>query len=152
VTQGDASAVESDASMPLKPHAATDHEPGKSSDGLRTAVTVGASLAIVLGAFFLFAWMMRRASPGGMGTLPVEAFEVVGRASLANRQQVQLLRCGNRLLLVAVGHSASGGRVQTLTEITDPQEVNDLLRLCHPNRVATAKPRSAVRKTEGRDE
>ena len=66
------------------------------------------SLALVLGIFFLVVWLFRRALPQGRGVLPPEAFEVLGRAALANRQQAQLLRCGNKLLLVCVGAAGRG--------------------------------------------
>ena len=52
--------------------------------------------------------------------------ELLGRAPLAGRQTMQLIRVGNRLLLVAL--SASGA--ETLTEITDPVEVEHLAGLC----------------------
>ena len=55
----------------------------------------------MLGIFFLVVWLLRRASPRGPAALPGEAFEVLGRAPLANRQQAHLLRCGNKLLLVS---------------------------------------------------
>jgi flagellar biogenesis protein FliO len=148
------SAVEGDsASMPLKPHASADREAGKTSDGLRTVVTVGGSLAVVLGVFFLVAWFMRRASPGGTGTLPAEVFEVLGRAPLASHQQAQLLRCGNKLLLVAIGGSGTSIIAKTLTEITDPQEVAHLVHLCRPTHGngSSKTYRQAARQTGGRD-
>jgi flagellar biogenesis protein FliO len=81
--------------------------------------------------------MLRRTSAAGFGSLPCEAFEVLGRAALANHQQVHLLRCGAKLLLVSV--TAAGA--QTLTEITDPAEVERLAGLCRqarPSGAATA--------------
>ena len=75
-------------------------------------------------------WLLRRASPPGAGLLPAEAFEVLGRAPLANRQQAHLLRCGNKLLLV----SASAAGTEPLAEITDPAEVDRLTSLCRQSR------------------
>ena len=72
--------------------------------------------------------------PQGRGILPAEAFEVLGRSPLANRQQAQLLRCGNKLLLVCVG--AAGA--ETLTEITDPAEVERLVETCRRGRSGAA--------------
>jgi len=100
-------------------------------------VTVGSSLAVVLGLFFVVAWAMRRAVPGGSVVLPSEVVEVLGRAALAGRGQVTLLRCGNKLLLVSVSQTG----VETLTEITDPDEVNRLAGLCrqaHPGSTTAA--------------
>jgi hypothetical protein len=83
-----------------------------------------------------------------MGSLPSEVFEVLGRAPLANHQQAQLVRCGSKLLLVSV--NATSGGVRTLTEITDPAEVDRLIDLCRQvrgSRAATA--RQACRQAEG---
>ncbi|MEX0711129.1 MAG: flagellar biosynthetic protein FliO [Pirellulales bacterium] len=90
------------------------------------------SLALVLGLFFITAWALRRAVPGACPALPAEVIEVLGRTALAGRQQAYLLRCGNKLLLV---HLAAGS-AETLTEITDPLEVDRLAGLCrqaHPH-------------------
>jgi len=87
--------------------------------------TVG-SLAVVIGLFLIVVWGMRRALPGHVATLPKEVVDVLGRAALASRQQVYLLRCGNKLLLVAVTPAG----VETLTEIVDPFEVDRLAGLC----------------------
>jgi flagellar biogenesis protein FliO len=104
---------------------------------LPSVVTVAGSLALVLGIFFLVAWGMRRASPAGGTALPGEVFEVLGRAAMASRQQVHLLRCGNKLILVSVTTAGA----ETLTEITDPAEVDRLAGLCrqaHPNSATAA--------------
>ena len=95
-------------------------------DGLTPLLTVASSLAVVLGIFFLVAWGMRRAAPRGWAALPGEVFEVLGRAPMANRGQVQLLRCGNKLLLVSVTTTGA----TTLTEITDPVEVDRVAGIC----------------------
>jgi flagellar biogenesis protein FliO len=125
-----ASAVEGNSiSMPLKPPGPTDREVDK-PNGLRTAMTVGGSLAVVLGVFFLVVWLMRRTSSGGVGTLPAEVLEMMGRAPLAGHQQVQLIRFGGKILLVAIGSSGAGSSAQTLTEITDPKEIERLVGLC----------------------
>ncbi len=92
-----------------------------------TAVgTVVSSLAIVLGMFLAFVWCSKRFAPAGSAQLPKEAVELLGRTPLAGRQTMQLIRVGNRLLLVAM----SPGGAETLTEITDPVEVEHLASLC----------------------
>ena len=78
-------------------------------------VTGAASLGIVLGLFLLVAWAVRRGMPRNAALLPREAVEVLGRAPLVGRQQVHLVRCGNKVLLLSV----SAASVETLTEITD---------------------------------
>jgi len=109
--------------------AAGARTPGR-PNGLSPLITVSGSLGVVLGLFLLVAWMMQRAVPGGSVLLPKEVVEVLGRATLAGRGQVHLLRCGSKLLLVCV--SPTG--IETLTEITDPDEVNRLAGLCGQGR------------------
>jgi flagellar biogenesis protein FliO len=102
---------------------------GEKSSGPRTMgaiVSVIASLAIVLGLFFVVAWMMRRTLPASTRRLPDDVVETLGRAPLAGRQQMHLLRFGNKLLLVCV--SPTG--VDTLAEITDPMEIERVTELC----------------------
>lgn len=97
---------------------------------LPSILTMVIGLGAVLGLFFGMTWLMRRARPQGIALLPADVLQVLGRAPLAAKQQVQLLRCGNKLLLVAV--SMHG--LETLTEITDPIEVDRLAGLCEQNR------------------
>jgi flagellar biogenesis protein FliO len=90
-----------------------------------------AALAVVLGVFLAGAWALRRAMPSAGNRLPADVVEVLGCTPLAARQFAHLVRCGNKLLLV---HLAPGS-VETLTEITDPAEVDRLAGLCrqsHP--------------------
>lgn len=93
----------------------------------QTLGTVGGSLALVLGIFLLFAWLLRKHMPAGAAPLPKEAVEMLGRAPLLGRQQLSLLRVGNKLVLLAV--SPLGG-TEAITEITDPAEVDRLIGLC----------------------
>lgn len=100
-------------------------------------VTVAASLGIVLGLFLLVVWVMRRGMPKNVPILPREALEVLGRAPLVGRQQVHLVRCGNKILLLSV----SPGGAETLSEITDPIEVDRLAGICqqaNPNSVSSS--------------
>jgi flagellar biogenesis protein FliO len=88
-------------------------------------IAVMASLAVVIGLLFVVLWVMRRAIPGGARKLPTDVLEVLGYSPLGNRQQMQLLRLGNKLLLVSV--TATGA--ETLTEVTDADEVEHLSNL-----------------------
>lgn len=95
--------------------------------GASSVVTIVASLAIVLGLFFLAAWVLRRTTPGQSPLLPAEAFEVLGRAPLVHRQHVTLIRLGAKLVLICITpHGA-----ETLAEVTDPIEVDRLAGICH---------------------
>ena len=129
-------------------------EPGadaeRASSGLPSMITVVGSLVLVLGVFLFGVWLFRKTTPAGFGVLPIEAFESLGRARLTTRQQVHLLRCGNKVLLVAVGVASA----ETLTEITDPEEVERLVELCRRPRSggAAAAFRQVFRREEGHDE
>jgi len=123
--------------VPLSPQGQSDRDGSGGPTGLTSLVTAGGSLALVLGIFFLVAWGMRRVRPASMMALPGEVFEVLGRAPMANRQQVHLLRCGSKLLLVCVTPTGT----ETLTEIVDPMEVDRLAGLCrqtHPGSATEA--------------
>jgi flagellar biogenesis protein FliO len=98
---------------------------GKSYSPPSIAALAG-GLGVVLGVFLLIAWLLRRTAPRSLMRLPGEAFEVLGRAPLADRQNVHLLRCGNKLLLVSTNPAGT----ETLTEITDPSEVDRLAGIC----------------------
>lgn len=91
-----------------------------------SAITVSASLAIVLGLFFVLVWITRRNSPRSSTMLSSEVVQVLGRVPLCGRQQMHLVRIGGKLLLVAVTPTGA----ETLTEVTDPQEVDQLAALC----------------------
>ena len=104
----------------------TGHNRTPRIGGLPSLVPVASSLGVVLGLFLVVAWAVRRTAPGGAVVLPSEVVEVLGRSALAGKAQVHLVRCGNKLLLVSL--SPTG--VETLTEITDPEEVSRLAGLC----------------------
>lgn len=89
-------------------------------------VTVLGSLLLVIGLFLLFSLVLRKVSPTGMRNLPKEVFESLGRATLTPKIQLQLLRLGNRLVLVSV--TLDG--VSAIAEITDPDEVMTVLGMC----------------------
>ena len=120
-------------SLPLAGPDAAGSSHGKLAATGGIASLVG-SLALVLGLFLLVAWMLRRTAPKSSAALPREAVEVLGRAPLAARLYVHLVRCGNKMLLVSV----TPGGAETLTEITDPVEVDRLAGLCEQNRTGSA--------------
>jgi len=89
-----------------------------------------ASLAAVVGLFLLVAWIMRRAAPRATQSLPSDVVQVLGRAPLAARNMMHLVRIGSKLILI----SLNGQSVATLTEITNPQDVEQLLARCERSR------------------
>ena len=91
---------------------------------------VFSSLAIVLGGYFGFVWLMRKVNPAGSLGLPQEVVEVLGQTSFGGKKNLQLVRLGSKLLLLM--NSAEG--TKTIGEITDPAEVEYLASLCGAGR------------------
>jgi flagellar biogenesis protein FliO len=114
--------------------------PGPRSNGTRqtlaspTPTTLLAALGGVLGLFLLLALLVRRGLPRGSVLLPSQAVEVLGRTPLVGRLQMHLVRCGNKIVLLAI--SPTG--VDALAEITDPQEVDRLAGICAQSDPASA--------------
>ena len=119
--------------LPLRgstnPQRLTQESSGKNS-GKRATTTVLGSLSVVLAAFFVLVWLSRKTAPKGLAPLPGEVFESLGRAPLTARQQMQLIRLGNKLVLLSVTPTGA----ETLTEITNIDEVNRLTGLCQQTR------------------
>jgi len=84
------------------------------------------SLAVVLGLFLLSAGLVRRGARKSNGRLPEEVVSVLGRVPLAARQFAELIRVGNKLVLVS--RTPSG--TESLAEITDPAEIDRIVGLC----------------------
>ena len=96
---------------------------------MQSIYTVVTALAIVIGSFLLFAWAMRRTnrkSGGRREIVPSDAVSVLGRVPLAARQFAELLHVGNKLVLVALTPNGP----TTLTELSDPAEVDRIVGLC----------------------
>lgn len=125
--------------LPLPPRSAAEAEGpvGRSvipSYRLTSPVTVFGSLAAVLGLFFVVAWALRRAAPRESAPLPAEVVELLGRKILSQRHKLELVRCGKKLLLVSLTPDGA----ETLTEITDPVEVDRLAGLCRQSQPGSA--------------
>lgn len=117
-----------------KPSTAVQQPVDRRASGASTLFTGLASLAVVLGLFFVVAWALRRGMPRGAAQLPSDVVEVLGRTPLASRQFAHLIRCGNKLVLI---HLAPGS-ARTLTEITDPVEVDRLSGICRQAHLTSA--------------
>jgi flagellar biogenesis protein FliO len=111
------------------------HELPPAPSAAPAIVSMLGSLAIVLGLFFCLVWFMRRGLPKGSRVVPNEVVEVLGRAPLAARQQMHVVRFGHKLVLVSV----TPGGAEALAEITDAAEVDRLAGICHQ-----AQPNSAT--------
>jgi flagellar protein FliO/FliZ len=124
-------ARESTAAIRLPPR---DHVPesgssrprGSSSSSLWTTVV---SLGAIIGCLGLVGYCLKPflGVPGG---LPLEALELLGRRAIEQKVAIHLIRCGNKVLVVGV--SPDGAR--TLSEITEPAEVQQLVMACHAPR------------------
>ena len=97
------------------------------------------ALALVVGLFLLCAWALRRGTRSSSAVLPGEVVSVLGRVPLAARQFAQLLRVGNKLVLVSVTPAGA----ETLAEVSDPAEVDRLLGICQQ-----LDPKSTTREFE----
>ena len=91
-----------------------------------TLTTVGGSLALVVTAFLAVMWLAKRGSGVRNLVLPDGVLEVLGRAPLPGRQQLQLIRLGPKLVLLCVSPTGA----ETLSEITDPEQVELLAAQC----------------------
>lgn len=117
--------AQSEKVKPLSP-ATGEEQRSSTTRGVDALLTVMGSLGVVLGLFLVTIWCVRRGMPKSARPLPGEAVEVLGRAPLVGRQQMHLLRFGNKLVLVSV----SQGTVDAISEITDPAEVDRVAGLC----------------------
>lgn len=129
------------SALPLAPKSETNKGTERPATGgnTNTLTGVAVSLALVLGLFFAFAWFARSSLPQGMSRLPTEVIEPLGRMPILGRQELHLLRLGNKLVLMAI--SPTG--MEPISEVTDPAEVDRLLGLCR--RTATGSSTAAFR-------
>jgi flagellar biogenesis protein FliO len=125
-------AVGKSVPLPLAPpkrKAGSGTTPASPLSPSRAVSTVATSLLIVGGAFLLLIWFARRKSGRGTVSLPQDVIETLGRAPLSGRQEMHLVRVGNKLLLLSVTPTSA----ETLTEITDAVEIERLSRICQQN-------------------
>lgn len=119
-------------STPLNPRSNTAEtsQPARRST-FQVLVSLGSSLVFVLGIFFGLAWLYKKSMlASGGSSLPSTVVQVLGKTTLAPRQQLVLLRFGSKLVLV----SNIQGETRTVSEIVDPLEVDQLTGLCESNR------------------
>lgn len=125
-----AESTSSTLSKALRPSAGKKSDSKSSSFGFQPSNKIMqntiASLAIVLGLFFLLTWFLKKNAPAGTQTLPREAVEVLGRLPFGAKQHLQLVRVGSKLVLVSVSQNGT----EPICEITDPQQVEQLLAVC----------------------
>ena len=92
----------------------------------RNLLSMFGSLTVVLGLFALTMIGLRYTKRSDGTELDCSLVRVMGRTTLLGRHELCLVSVGNKLLLLSI----SPAKVQTLTEITDVDEVRRLERLC----------------------
>lgn len=128
--------AESSKHIPLAPPSERfkGETPQRASGTLQMIVSVGSSLLLVVGLFLGVAWCYRKTVNSTIGGgLSKQVIHVLGRTSISPRQQMVLIRFGSKLLLVSVIQ----GEARTLSEITDPLEVDQLVGLCESGQVGS---------------
>ena len=121
--------IDNDLAIQSQSHR-SEKEIGSPGESPYSAIQTLGSLLFVLTLFGCVAYWMRRGGTRSNQLLSGEAWEILGRGTLGPKHDVQLVRLGNRLLLV--GYSPH--TIQTLVEITDPEEVQSMLTSCHTKR------------------
>lgn len=96
------------------------------SNGWTTPV---GSLVFVLALIAGGAYFIRRQGGRIAGLLPNDVLQVLGRRYIDQRQSIQLVRCGSKILVLA---NSSQHGLTTLAEITDPLEVERITAQCLP--------------------
>ena len=94
------------------------------------------SIGVVTILFMVLILILKKCSPKERELAP-EVFEILGKARFMHRQQICLMRCGQKLFLVSVSQNG----VDRIGEIDDPAEVDRLTRRCHGEILGTAMPR-----------
>jgi flagellar biosynthetic protein FliO len=94
----------------------------------------GLSLGVVIGIILLMAYLSKRMmNPGGKGG--ADAMTVLARQNISPRQQLMLVQVGRRVVMVG----NSGSQMNALAEITDPDEIADVMNRCNRRKKAAAE-------------
>ena len=107
--------------------------PGAPPPSMDYSRVLGA-LAAVLGLIFLLRWCSRFFFPTMAGRRATRAVEVLARAPISPKQQIMLIRVGRRVLVVG----DSGVQMNSLCEVSDPDEVAALVGQLQDERLAPA--------------
>jgi len=105
--------------------------PGRDTYG--DVATTLLALAVVVAMIFLARYLLRRLAGVHAGTRRLAAMEVMARTRVSPRQQLLLVRLGKRLVLTGCGP----GSLTALAEVTDPDDVADLIQAAEQSRPAS---------------
>lgn len=100
-------------------------ESAKRSGPVSTGSVLSA-LAVIVLVILGGARLWKSHGPRLANAAPREAVEVLGRCRIEARQSVYLVRLGSRVLVLG----SSGGELSTLSEVTDPVEVDLIIARC----------------------
>jgi flagellar biogenesis protein FliO len=112
---------------------ATQADPQPTVPGFDLPKVAGA-LALVLALIFTLRWLLRRSMNAAGLPGATHAVQVLTRSPVSPRQQVLLVRVGRRLLVVA----DCNGQLNSLSEISDPDEVAALIGQLHDEKLTAA--------------
>jgi flagellar biogenesis protein FliO len=114
-------------SRPISPPS-EQAENSKSDAPARTGsfVTTLGALGLILMIFLGLVQMWKKRSPQSFRKLPEDVWQELGTTRLDHRYQVRLIRVGSRILVLG----QSDTNLQTLSEITEPEEVANLIAQC----------------------
>ena len=112
---------------PPSPEAASGLNKSGSTIPGRPLGTSIAALGAILLLFLGVVQIWKKYTPGHKTELPQAAWELLGNVSLDARHNLMIVRVGSRLIVL--GQSEQG--LQTLSEITQGEEVAQLIALCH---------------------
>jgi|GEM_PF-3876450 len=104
----------------------------------RSALKTFFSLMVVLSLIFAVAWMLKKNKIAFGGSNAAEVLEVIGKRTVAQKQSIYLVRLGSRILVLGSGPEG----LRSLSEITDPIEVDYLAGLCKISSQNGEKPLS----------
>ena len=103
---------------------------GFSAMSMKPLMTTGLSLGLVLALFCAIVWLSKKSGGKANRALPNEIVEVLGVTAITPKQQMQLVRLGNKILLLSMTQQG----VQPIGEVTDPEEVARICAVCQSNR------------------
>ncbi len=104
------------------------------------------SLAIVLGLYLGFVWLVKAFGSRANRAVPREVVDVLGYVPIGPKQRMQVIRLGSKLLLVVQNENG----MQTVGEITDPNEADYLTALCQGKPVPRyERPAPRTPRTDG---
>lgn len=86
-------------------------------------VRVPLALVFVVGLILGMKWLLNRGGVGKASQAGAAAVTVISRTALPPKQQVLLLKVGRRVLVTW----SNGAEMGLLSEVTDPQEVSELI-------------------------